>query len=145
MTSHAACSSALKPLEILMRAVVTIVVSKAEMNRQNHRPATMVCSRAELIFGTLEGTAAGDFAESPDIFTKTEDARLARCDNTEDESKPWKLTEHIFLTTTGHAALVASVAVCVEALGPTVDIQAVIRKDGTMSGPHLADRASYVR
>lgn len=145
MTSHAACSSALKPLEILMRAVVTIVVSKAEMNRQNHRPAMMVCSRAELIFGTPEGITAGVFAEFADIFTKTEDARLARCDNAEDESKPWKLIEHIFLTTTGHAALVASVAVCVEALGPTVDVQAVIRKDGTMSGPHLPDHATYVR
>lgn len=96
--SHAACSSALKPLDILMSAVVTMVVSKAEMNRQNHRPAMMVCSRAELIFGTLEGVAAGMYAGFADIFAATEDARLRRYDAAEDDSKPWRLTEHIFLT-----------------------------------------------
>ena len=67
----------MKPLDILMRAVVTIVVSKAEMNRQNHRPAMMVCSRAGLMLGILEGgAAAAIFVDFADILTATEDAKL---------------------------------------------------------------------
>lgn len=76
MTSHAACSNALKPLEILMRAVVTMVVSRAEMKRQNHNPAMMVCSRAGLMFGTVDGAATGLFADFADIFTVSRGARL---------------------------------------------------------------------
>ena len=71
MISHAPCSSESKPLEILTRAVVTIVVSRAEMKRQNHSPAMMVCSLAGLIFGicdgTSDGTSAGSFVVSLDI------------------------------------------------------------------------------
>lgn len=95
MTSHAACSSALKSLEILMRAVVTIVVSKAEMNRQNHRPAMIVCSRAGLIFGIFDGAAAGIIVDFADMFTATEDARLTRRNASEDVSQPWKLAVHM--------------------------------------------------
>lgn len=98
MTSHAACSSALKPPEILMRAVVTIVVSKAEINRQNHRPAMIVCSRAGLIFGILEGAAAGIIVDFADMFTVTEDARLTQHKASEDVFKPWKLAVHMFFT-----------------------------------------------
>lgn len=76
MTSHAACSSALKPLEILMSAVVTIVVSKAEMNKQNHRPAMIVCNRAGLILGMLDGVAAGILVDFADILTVIEDEGL---------------------------------------------------------------------
>lgn len=71
-----------------MSAVVTMVVSKAEMNKQNHRPAMMICSRAELIFGTLEGAAAELSAELAGIFTANEDARLRRYNAVEDDSKP---------------------------------------------------------
>lgn len=78
--SHAACSKALKPLEILMRAVVTMVVSRAEMNRQNHRPAMMVCSRAGLMFGTFDGAAVGILVGSADIFTATKDVKLTQKD-----------------------------------------------------------------
>lgn len=42
-----------------MSAVVTMVVSKAEMNRQNHRPAMIVCNLAGLMLGTLERTPTG--------------------------------------------------------------------------------------
>ena len=59
MISHAPCSSESKPLEILTRAVVTMVVSKADMKRQNHSPAIMVCNLAGLIFGTCDGTSVG--------------------------------------------------------------------------------------
>lgn len=75
MTSHAACSKALKPLEILMRAVVTIVVSKAEMNRQNHRPAMMVCRRAGLMFGTVDGEAVDMFADSAEMINTSRNAK----------------------------------------------------------------------
>ena len=75
MISHAPCSSESKPLEILTRAVVTIVVSRAEMKRQNHSPAMMVCSLAGLIFGTgddisdgtSDSTLVGSFVGSLDI------------------------------------------------------------------------------
>ena len=59
-----------------MRAVVTIVVSKAEMKRQNHKPAMMVCSRAGLIFGTVEGAAAGTLADFADMATGPKGTRL---------------------------------------------------------------------
>jgi len=69
--SHGPCSSESKPLEILIRAVVTMVVSKAAMKRQNHNPAITVCSLAGLIFGTCDGTSdgtsAGSFVVSLDI------------------------------------------------------------------------------
>jgi hypothetical protein len=51
--SHVACSRASKSLEILMSAVVTMVVSKADKKRQSHSPAMMTCNRFELIFGTI--------------------------------------------------------------------------------------------
>jgi hypothetical protein len=98
VTSHAACSSALKPLEILMRAVVTIVVSKAERNRQNHRPAMMVCSRAGLILGTLDGVAVGMLADFADVFMAIKNARPTRHNTSNDEFKPWKLAVHMLLT-----------------------------------------------
>jgi hypothetical protein len=56
--SHAPCSKALKPLEILIRAVVTIVVSRAEMNKQSQSAAMIVCSLALLILGTTVAAAA---------------------------------------------------------------------------------------
>ena len=52
-----------------MRAVVTMVVSKAEMKRQNHSPAMMVCSLAGLIFGTVVGTAVGPLAVFADMMS----------------------------------------------------------------------------
>lgn len=67
VTSQAACPSASKPLEILMRAVVTMVVSKAEMKRQNHKPAMIVCNLAGLMFGTVDGTLLGLVAGIADI------------------------------------------------------------------------------
>jgi hypothetical protein len=42
-----------------MRAVVTIVVSNAEMKRQNHKPAMIVCNLVGLMFGTVDGTPLG--------------------------------------------------------------------------------------
>lgn len=69
MISHAAWSNALKPLEILMRAVVTIVVSKAERNRQNHSPAMIVCSLAGLISGTVAEMVVGLFVGIADIVS----------------------------------------------------------------------------
>lgn len=42
-----------------MRAVVTIVVSRAETNRQSHSPATIVCILAGLRLGTMESSGAG--------------------------------------------------------------------------------------
>lgn len=42
-----------------MRAVVTIVVSRADMNRQNHSPEIMIFSLAGPILGTLEAAATG--------------------------------------------------------------------------------------
>lgn len=72
MTSHAACSSALKPFDILMRAVVTMVVSRAEMNRQNHSPAIMVFSLAGLMFGTVDGTPLGLVAGFADIVGRSQ-------------------------------------------------------------------------
>jgi hypothetical protein len=78
--SHAPCSSESKPLEILIRAVVTMVVSKAAMKRQNHSPAIMVCSLAGLIFGTCDGTSdgtsIGSFVDSLDIV-KVNDVKTA--------------------------------------------------------------------
>jgi hypothetical protein len=74
VTSHAACSNALKPLEILIRAVVTIVVSRADRNRQNHKPAMMVCNRRGLMLGTLEGTAVAASEDFVDIVA-SDDAR----------------------------------------------------------------------
>jgi hypothetical protein len=58
-----------------MRAVVTIVVSKAEMKRQNHNPAIIVCNLAGLILGTLGDAATGlsaDFAAmlSPNRYSQ---------------------------------------------------------------------------
>jgi hypothetical protein len=47
--SHADCSKALNSLEILISAVVTIVVSRAERKRQSHRPAMIMCSLLELM------------------------------------------------------------------------------------------------
>lgn len=81
-----------------MRAVVTIVVSKAEMNRQNHRPAMMVCSRAGLILGILEGAAAATVFDFADIFTASEDAMLTRHKASRIDFKPCKLAVHMFLT-----------------------------------------------
>ena len=50
--SHAACSRESRSLEILISAVVTIVVSKADKKRQSHSPAITICNRFELMFGT---------------------------------------------------------------------------------------------
>jgi hypothetical protein len=41
-----------------MRAVVTIVVSKAEMNRQSHKPAIIVCNLAWPMLGTTDAAVA---------------------------------------------------------------------------------------
>lgn len=41
-----------------MRAVVTIVVSIAEMNKHSHSPATIVCSLALLMLGTTDALIA---------------------------------------------------------------------------------------
>lgn len=54
MTSHAPRSKALKPLDILMRDVVTIVVSIADMNKHSHNPAIIVCNLAWLIVGAMD-------------------------------------------------------------------------------------------
>lgn len=70
MISHAACSNALKPLEISTRAVVTIVPSRAEMNRQNHNPAMMVCSLAGLMFGTVDGASTDSFDGFSDMVSR---------------------------------------------------------------------------
>lgn len=52
-----------------MRAVVTMVVSKAERKRQNHSPAMIMCSLAELIFATVAGMAVGLPSEFADIVS----------------------------------------------------------------------------
>ena len=52
--SHADCSRALKSLEILISAVVTIVVSRAERKRQSHSPAMIMCNLLELMLGTID-------------------------------------------------------------------------------------------
>jgi hypothetical protein len=47
--SQADCSRALKSLEILINAVVTIVVSRAERKRQSHSQAMIVGNLLELM------------------------------------------------------------------------------------------------
>lgn len=51
-----------------MSAVVTIVVSRADMKRQNHNPAMMVCSLVGLIPGAPEGADAGLHAGVADMM-----------------------------------------------------------------------------
>jgi hypothetical protein len=55
--SQAPCSNALKPLEILIRAVVTMVVSKAEIKRHSQSPAIITCNLVWLILGAVGAVA----------------------------------------------------------------------------------------
>lgn len=49
-----------------------MVVSRAEMNRQNHSPAIMVFSLAGLVFGTVDGTPLGLVAGFADIVGRSQ-------------------------------------------------------------------------
>lgn len=54
VTSHGPCSNALKLLEILISAVVTMVVSRAERNKQSQSAAMIVFNLILLILGTTD-------------------------------------------------------------------------------------------
>ena len=145
--SHAACSKALNPFEILMSAVVTIVVSRAGMKRQNHNPAMMVCSLAGLIPGTPEGTETGLLVGFADIMC------LNRC------SQNFKVQSQIVKHSSCHSrnhemgphicpvlrAPIASISGQIEALGLIVGRLPAAREDGTTSGPYSPDHIRYVR
>jgi hypothetical protein len=76
VTSHAPCSKALKLLEIFMRAVVTTVVSIAEMKRQSHKAAIIVCNLALLILGTAD--VAITAASPPTVVFSLSDMEVVR-------------------------------------------------------------------